>query len=250
MKNLHKKISLLLVAFMALLISAMFATAEVGNATDVSRGDSVRYSLGATGSVQQAWAGNVTGFKMNATSITQRWQGFYGNITGDIVLGDGSNNLFYEWGNANPTGEILAANHTGPDWSSIYCVNWSSSPSDRRYNEQTLNSFIGYTTDSERANQDAINGTFNQTFLSSVTIGSVTFTSSNNCSMATPFDNNGYSPDYQELILSDNESVIFAGILEDGVTGFNGAEADFQLMVGDDGDDSVTTDYYFFVELS
>lgn len=255
MKNLHKKISLLLVAFVALLISAMFASAEISNTTGIDRGDSERYSVTSTPGAEQAEAGNVTGFSINATSITQRWQGFYGNITGQVVLGDGSNNLFYEWGNANPTGEVFASNHTGPAWTGLSCVNWSTSPSDARYGEQELNEYIGYTTGSDRAKQDSVNGTFNQTFgddSATLTVGSLTFTNSNNCSMATPFTNSLYNTaNYQEVILTDNESIIFAGILELSAAGFDGSTADFQLLVGVNGTTQGTTrDYYFFVELN
>ena len=64
--------------------------------------------------------------------------------------------------------------------------------------------------------------------------------------------------DFQEILLTDNASIIFTTIIENDIVGddlevqgFDNQTHDFQMLVGEDGhggDDSITS-YYFFVEL-
>src|SRR3989339_761148 len=55
-----------------------------------------------------ARGGNVTQVNIDALSITKTWQGYYGNITGNIHLDDAANQSFYIWGNGTLTGEVYA----------------------------------------------------------------------------------------------------------------------------------------------
>ena len=61
----------------------------------------------------EALAGNVTEITITGFTITQTWQGYFGNITGSITLDDGSGNTLYDWAadaSFSPIGEIYAAN--------------------------------------------------------------------------------------------------------------------------------------------
>src|SRR3990167_8342051 len=73
----------------------------------------------------QAEAGNVTSLRIMNERATEAWQGYFGNITGNITLEDVNDNLFYSWQIANPTGEVYAANFTNTDWTDVYCINVS-----------------------------------------------------------------------------------------------------------------------------
>lgn len=71
-----------------------------------------------------ALAGNVTELYINAWSITRSWQGYFGNITGTIVLADQSNNTLYDWSNTNPNGRIYATRNSGDvAWANVRCAN-------------------------------------------------------------------------------------------------------------------------------
>ena len=59
-----------------------------------------------------AVAGNVTQLTVAGTTVTQTWQGYYGNVTGTITLDDASNNTMYDWALASPEGEIYASQAT------------------------------------------------------------------------------------------------------------------------------------------
>src|SRR3989338_1612834 len=74
----------------------------------------------------QAQAGNVTQLIINASVITERWQGYYGNISGAITLDDAQGNTLYDWSAGTgfaPVGEIYAANDTVSNWTDVICVN-------------------------------------------------------------------------------------------------------------------------------
>src|SRR3972149_2113802 len=56
-----------------------------------------------------AFAGNVTQISLTAESQTKAWQGYFGNISGTIVLEDNFGFTFYDWADAEPKGEIYAS---------------------------------------------------------------------------------------------------------------------------------------------
>src|SRR4030042_6405258 len=56
-----------------------------------------------------AIAGNITSMDVTGFSVTQSWQGYFGNVTGVITLEDNSGNVMYNWSEASPEGEIYAS---------------------------------------------------------------------------------------------------------------------------------------------
>src|SRR3989339_536096 len=77
-----------------------------------------------------ALAGNITEFNTDTSSITRTWQGYFGNISGTIVLGDANNNTLYDWDLAMPQGEIFATRTASvPAWSDVACSTAAESES-------------------------------------------------------------------------------------------------------------------------
>ncbi len=68
--------------------------------------------------VRTAVAGNVTQINMVGSTITQTWQGYYGNISGQIRLDNAANQAMYSWNLPYPSGEVFA--------SEIQSVNWTA----------------------------------------------------------------------------------------------------------------------------
>jgi hypothetical protein len=234
----------------------VFATPEGPNS--VLRGDSTRKSLETGGQTQEAEAGNMTSLKISATTITKRWQGFYGNVSGGITLDNADNFTLYHWGLITPSGEIYASNGSSVSWSTIQCVNFTadeSSGTASKYNLTILNRFIGLSSDSEQAEDDSVNATFNQTYGedgSSFQVGSITIGNINNCSMTSLFNDTGFQTNfYQEVLLTDNESIIFTALIEQNTLGFQNSSLDFEMLVGVNGtEESRVRDYFFYIELS
>ncbi len=196
-----------------------------------------------------AQAGNVTQLLINDTRVTSRWQGYYGNVTGNVILSDASNSTLYKW-NLVPSGEVYAANSSSIDWASVKCVNFSSNLSDGySFNLSGLERF--YSAGS--SDVDGIDETFNDTYVNSTgfMVGSIQIETSKKCPLTYTFINSAYqTASYPEVILTDNTSIIYTTLLERSITGFNGRRSDFQMLVAENGNDPAPTNYYFYIEVS
>ena len=187
-----------------------------------------------------AIAGNVTRLDINGTTITEGWQGYFGNILGTIVLGDSSNNTIYDWSLTSPGGEVFASTQSSITWSGVNCSNLT----EMNNTETTLN-FGEYAT-------DGINETFSTQSNSEFFIGTGRIVA-NDCYTTTLHNSTGdNSPDWEEVLLADGSgNLVYASIVNDNANGFDGTSYDFQMIVAEDGHsgDSSATNYYFWVEL-
>ena len=208
-----------------------------------------------TGNAVQAQAGNVTALNITSTRITLRWQGYYGNVSGSITLDDANNKSLYNWQFANPQGEIYASNgsETGAvTWSNIFCFNYTNNLSAgqnrvQRFNGSTLESMIG----AGNGDRDNVNSTFNDTFAGSFQVGTTAISSTSGCRQVNLFSNDQYqTTNFAEVLLTDNNSIIYTSLLEQDGIGFQGSPVDFEMIVGENGDIAAATNYYFFVELT
>jgi hypothetical protein len=72
--------------------AGIFAIADpVGVREFTGESDSTADLGGMTAKTNEAQAGNVTALVANTTLVTKTWQGYYGNVTGKIVLGNANN---------------------------------------------------------------------------------------------------------------------------------------------------------------
>lgn len=210
----------------------------------------------------QAKAGNVTALRINSTRVTQAWQGYYGNITGVITLDDADNFTMYNWEIPSPQGEIYASNGSEVIWSNVYCMNLSYNANDAAYaiNSTQIERNFGinnteYGDDIE--DYDGLNETFYDFYTDPVgfRVGSIEINNLDGCSLAHPFTDEQPNTGWDELLLTDNRSLIFTGLLREDGDNFQPGDqtSDFQLMVlenGHYGEEAATTNYYFYVELS
>jgi hypothetical protein len=244
---------ILVFAFMAAASIAQTGPANIIKGANERRETAIDNATG--GFRVEAQAGNVTALFINSTRVTNRWQGYYGNISGVITLDDANNNTLYNWQIASPQGEIYASNGTTDGtvaWSRIFCVNYTNNmsagqPIVQAFNGTDLERMIG----AGMGDRDNHNATFNSTFTGSFQVGSITINSGSGCRQTNLFSNDNYqTTDFGEVLLTDNVSIIYTAILEQDAIGFQGAPVDFQLIVGENGDQAGTRTYYFFVELS
>lgn len=255
---------LFVIASMVLLMAAHgIAQAESGpDAVDnINIGSSSSYTASGTGYAVWAVAGNVTALSITNTQSSQFWQGYYGNISGDIVLDDADDNMLFSWALATPSGEIFAVNHSGSvSWRNITCVNLTNTTGSgemtgaSKINRSSIQSAYNLTD----ANYENITATFNQTLDTSLVIAARTITASQQCpQLNTYVDGEWQSSSFNEVLLYDNDtSLVFTSILENSVDGFREGSDDthdFQMMVLEDGTpggpDASVTNYYFYVEL-
>jgi len=248
--------------FLFILVISLSSALPFGAQTTVV--NSTRAPADSPSSVQ-AQAGNVTELNIFGYSITQSWQGYFGNVTGTIQLTDGSDNVFYNWSLASPQGEIYASTNSSIDWAYVQCFNFSAAGT--------------YADDTAQAGATSLYGTNLTQLESAFNIGSTdvdgvneTFTllgagthdlfytnslqfSEGECPNTRVFSDagTGESNKFEEALLYEptTRSVIFASILDQDLAGFDSRTHDFEMLVLEDGHnaDTATTTYYFYVEL-
>ena len=244
------------IIFTMIAISAFASPEGPGQVTRTSnqiRTTAIDNSSG--GAIIPAQGGNVTSLSVNSTKVSQRWQGYYGNITGSITLDDANNKTLYSWDLASPQGEIYASNGSeigAVSWSKVFCFNYTNNLSNgvvplQKFNGTDVERMIG----ANAYDRDSFNSTFQSYFSGSFQVGTTTIDDTDSCMKTNLYANDAaQSTDFIEVVLTDNSSLIYTALLEQDATGFQGAAVDFEMLVGENADNPNPTTYYFFVELT
>ncbi|MBR9700826.1 hypothetical protein GOV11_03095 [Candidatus Woesearchaeota archaeon] len=184
----------------------------------------------------------MTAVNINALTITTSWQGFYGNVSGEITLDDSAGNTFYNWSLTDVDGEVYATRTNSADWAAIACAT-----SGQRVTEET---YLGQVA----ADGDSVTNTFNFTthpaFNASTSVMGV-----DSCYSTRGYVNSAQSStDWYQILLYDgtNTQIVYSTLMNASATGFDGTPYDFQLLVGENekAGSIGSTDYYFWVELN
>ena len=197
-----------------------------------------------------AIAGNITFLDIFGYTTTSVWQGYYGNVSGTIMLANSNDKVLYNWSLASPEGEVYATmNGTGQvTWSNITCYNFTGNYSEGGPRLTKLETLFNLSTDdAEGVNETFSDGTSHDLFYTAGTsfgTGVCPAASLKNATGAAVF---------QEVLLTDatdDVQVIFTALLEDNKVGFDGSMYDFEMLVLENGrTNTATTNYYFYVEL-
>jgi len=224
------------------ILSLQSAVAEPTGPSSIDPIGSSRFPVTSASNIS-AIAGNVSELNFESNSITNTWQGYFGNISGSILLGDANNNTLYNWTSASPNGEIYATrSSTAPSWATIGCAD------ETELNTEDTDLGVNSTVD-----QDAVNRTFlNTTAFSAFYVGNVNINSTQDCRATHLNDENGApSSAFAEVLLSDTTNLIYTGLITTPTVGFDNRTHQFQMLVGENGhsDNTDVTPYYFYLEL-
>lgn len=234
-----RKGQLILIMVMALVLVGIISAAPTGP-KDLTRVTSSRYNDSGNGGWNvSAQAGNVTELIINATSVTQTWQGYYGNVIGMILLADSSNKTLIDWTLTGVQGQVYASRSNLFDFTTVNCSDAA--------NITAEDSALGST-----GKADAVNNTFTLFSHSAFYVGTRPI-GVNNCSTVKLRNSTGVSDDWKEVLLSDaTGNLVYTALLTSDKNGFNGSNYDFQMIVGENGHagDTATTPYYFWIELT
>ena len=257
---METKVSSYLIVLLMMFMGFALAVSALPQGPDlVNQTNSTRRLNNSDGVAVLAQAGNVSSVSIRAVSITQAWQGYYGNVTGVITLDDANNYTFYDWSSPNPNGEIYASNGTGVTWSRVYCMNVSQNGSTPLRPDGTVSNINGSQIELlfgiNVTDFDGLNETFNDSYVSATgfRVGAITIDTTDGCSMAHPYQNQLYNSVWQEVLLSDNTSIIFTSLIVQDTSNFQNSPSDFQMLVlenGHAGSEATTSTYFFYVELS
>jgi len=274
LKNFYVLALALIVVAAALKLGLAYPTEPVGPNSITVINSSRLLNTSYRAKAIWAEAGNISAVAINATTATRSWQGYYGNVTGDIVLQDSSNHTLYNWKEVEPRGEIYAAINTTINWATIRCFNHTADGG----MTWKIASTISATTEHSRMNMgntdpDAINATFNASRHPAFSVGTVRINQSECYSTRTYVNSKAQTAvditheDFIEVLLTDGaptaggtNALVFTTFIENrnayndtDPIGFDGVKHDFQMLVLEDGhpgtgEDS-PTQYYFWLEL-
>jgi len=255
----HEMWHVLLITALVVLGSAglVIAADEPAPATSVteestSDWDPVDVSVATT----SAYAGNITALTLDGSSQTKYWQGYFGNITGTIVLRDSNNYTLYNWSTAEPQGEIYTSVDDTITWSKIQCFNYIADETTNGTNVTTWEQYHAIAD----LQYDGINETYNTTNPEEFWVGDTTI-AAGTCPSTYMFEETGWQTNnWINVLLTDNSTLIHTTIIENRQYGnltdkdcFNGQPCDFQMIVPEAGNNATAaatpTTYYFWVEL-
>jgi hypothetical protein len=233
----HFKKIVLLTMILGLLYAGVNSVFGVQGATSISVGPSSRANYSNTSSATTGvQAGNVTELNLTGTSITDHWAGFYGDISGNMTLGDSSGHSFYDWTGINSAaGEVYASTSNAVAWSGIGCIDIAEIAN--------LETSLGITaTDADRVNQ-----TYTTSAHPDFTVGGVSISGCNSTNANT--DAGPSATAFYQILLSDTGGdAVYTTLINESTTGFDAVAHDFELLVGES-DSLGTTPLYFYLEL-
>jgi hypothetical protein len=206
-----------------------------------------RATGGGTAGTVLAQAGNVTELEINGSVVSTAWQGFYGNISGNISMEDANGNKLYNWNMGDIQGEIYASQASTLTWGNMNCSNASWIAHEEWITGQSA-------ADNDRVSETFSTGNPHPQFY----VGTKTINTDYNCYTTYTYVNNASQAAnyvFAEVILDDAVNrTAYVTLVNDSTTGFDGKEHDFQMIVPENGHNATAaaelTSYYFWVELN
>lgn len=189
--------------------------------------------------------GTISTIILNATTQNVRWKAYVGNVSGTLVLDDGSDNSIFDWTVTLFTGEVYATRSSNAiNWTGINCSNTT--------HIELENAAMNHTN-----RDDNITTTFGETTHQGFFAGTSEILANTCFSLHTYVNDTSQSSVFEEVVLydgatSDNGNIVYATPLENDEYGFDNSTYDFQMIVPENGLPGFTgsTGYYFYVELT
>lgn len=196
------------------------------------------WTVGATGKYTQSVqanvtteGGNVTNLNLSSNISTEKWAGYWGNLSGNIFLSPGVS-MFYTWAwDSGSGGEVCAVTaSSGFDWSNAQTIAAAT--------VDTIWAFTGADTDSA-ANTLADS--------CSVTVAGTSIAGSVGTSTGTGGFQTCAVGDGDDTAKSD---VAFCVNITQGGSLFNGQSGDYELLTATNETSGATETHYFWMELN
>ncbi len=192
-----------------------------------------------TGEIVNISGGYVSGMNVSATFQNPHWKAFVGWIDGEFTLDDSSGSSIYDWSLPTISGQVYATrNVSAVDWGNIGCA--------------SAGEILSEDVAMEHAGEDNISSTFDGTNSGTYVVAGTSI-GVGSCFAANSYINNvSQSSNFEEFVLYDSASIVFATTVEDAVAGYDGADYDFQMIVPENGNESYmeNTAYYLYVEIN
>jgi len=228
------------VVFLGLFFSFGLVLADPTGPGTLNVTDNETYAGQTTGTEWDVEGGYISTINITATVQTENWKAFVGWMNGKFTLDDSSGSTIYDWTLSTISGEVYATrNSSSISWSSIGCA--------------TQGEVEAEDTTLEQSGDDKINTTFTKDGSAiEYTVAGETITAGSCYATSTFVDNATQSGEFEETILHDGASIVYASVLEDNEDGFDENNYDFQMIVPENASETWDSSipYYIYVELS
>ena len=223
---MKQKIQALLVILFIAASAFLVSATEPGEADINNQADLGEYLYTST-DIATLESGNITYADLDSDMSTYRWAGLLGNVTGDIVLGDGNENTLYSWTGAGKM--VYASTASSIVWTSLV--------------DATVGDMPSYLTGGSDVDRYAA------TFGGSENIGSGIFTSLTS-DFATTFNSTGASA-WKTYSLKEGTNLVWAGLVSEDGDSFHNKAVDYQMILPENGTDgeTATQAYNLWIEL-
>ena len=196
----------------------------------VTAGTATRWT-GQTAQSYTTEGGNITPVNISTVTLTDRWTGFFGNVSGTLVLGDNTNNLFNWTYSASSGGEICVS--TGSAYSFASPVAGVAATIDTAFG-------LGSTADNAAS---TFSGTCSDlTFAQSTVSAPIKITHKGLSNFLTCAITDGGG--------TTETDTAFCGVISSTGTNYQNYTYNYELMAPTSPGAATTEVYYFYAELS
>lgn len=204
--------------------------------------------VGVAGSLTHP-GGTINTVSLDALQQNPGWKAYVGNISGSMVLQDGSSRSIYEWFMPSNAlrGNIFISRASSVNWTPIRCATGGEI--------QAEDTVLGFSSSSS----DSVNMTFNYTIHKPMDISGIGTILTDTCRSTATYVNDtiqvmSNNTKFQEILLHDTVTLVYGSFIDQDSSGFstnstNGITYDFQVIVGDPKNATSYT-YYFYADLS
>lgn len=210
-------------------VSAMYSV----NLTNVTWVSEVRYTIPSGSADDITIAGNITGLNIDASAVTDKWAGYYGNVSGSLTLRDAAN-VFFRWIGDFTEGVVCASQAA----SGISFTTLSNATG------ADIDTIWGFASDAP----DSAVKTFVNTSTARINITG----SEVNASVSAHTGPDQAADPFETLMVDDGANAaktdfLFCVEVKPGSTNYKGGTSDYELIVPVDGAAKET--YYFYAEV-
>lgn len=187
--------------------------------------------------------GYISTINLDATFQNTRWKAFVGNVTGKYTLDDAAGQTIFDWTFATLQGRVYSTRDSGTvEWGSIGCADATD-----MNNENSALCHSNISTDN-------LTRTFNRTdHTAFYAAGTYIGTNVCNYGVTTYVNDAPQDTDFEEIVLHDGTSIVYATIMENNAEGYDTSKTfDFQMIVPENASAQFgngATPYYVYVEL-
>ena len=200
------------------------------------------------GNTNDAQGGYITEINLNLTASTMKWQGYYGNATGAIKLGDSHENCMFEWTWDSSAGGLVfaVARTTLPNFQVVATENITAGEAD-----------TALTTDGtwHIAGSDSVTVTFgggadNTEFR----VSGKTIEANSRNAMHT-LNGSQLPSTFEEVLLTDQSIIdnksdmIWTCLIDGNSENYADGTSDYQMIVPTDDSANEAITYYFYIEM-